>query len=450
MGIVTRKRIIVQLLALVTMVAGVRPAYAIPAFARKYSLPCSACHEAWPKLNNFGQVFRDNGYQLGNGHDAPIYQQLSYWPITFRVTPDWHRESNNRTPVDVVPGNPESGKMESTITTSGFDLSGVDFWTAGTLYKNISFAVQPFIDNAGKSHLLTLFVRFDNVLSSHWLNFKFGRFELDTLLSEKRLLTLNDTGGFYSIYHFLPRGDNNIFGGIGDNQLGIELMGHSANSYTRYSISLLNSNKGELGLTSNETYNVYADFTQGFEIPRLGLQRVGVYGYLGQSPTFFQTSAGVPIPGTGTGNRSFYRAGAYGLWYAGKFDFSTFYLHGQDNAFLGNAVPANQPLNLPAASAGPSWNGGFVEAHYTHNRQFVLVGRYELVRMSRQANPSIRSDFGDLDVWTAGYRWYPFMSSRAGLAWVQEYSRQRSRGTAPLTGRDVTSSSFLMGFDFDF
>ncbi len=29
--------------------------YAIPAFARKYGMPCSACHEAWPKLNNFGQ-----------------------------------------------------------------------------------------------------------------------------------------------------------------------------------------------------------------------------------------------------------------------------------------------------------------------------------------------------------------------------------------------------------
>src|SRR5260370_1279919 len=24
--------------------------YAIPAFARKYGMPCSSCHEAWPKL----------------------------------------------------------------------------------------------------------------------------------------------------------------------------------------------------------------------------------------------------------------------------------------------------------------------------------------------------------------------------------------------------------------
>ncbi len=43
--------------------AAPRTAFAIPAFARKYGLPCSACHEAWPKLNNFGLAFRDNGFQ---------------------------------------------------------------------------------------------------------------------------------------------------------------------------------------------------------------------------------------------------------------------------------------------------------------------------------------------------------------------------------------------------
>ncbi len=43
---------------------------AIPSFARKYNLPCSACHTAWPELNAFGQAFRDNGYQMMNDLDA--------------------------------------------------------------------------------------------------------------------------------------------------------------------------------------------------------------------------------------------------------------------------------------------------------------------------------------------------------------------------------------------
>jgi hypothetical protein len=31
-----------------------QPANALPAFARKYGLRCSACHESWPMLNYFG------------------------------------------------------------------------------------------------------------------------------------------------------------------------------------------------------------------------------------------------------------------------------------------------------------------------------------------------------------------------------------------------------------
>jgi len=60
MGIVTSRRINSLLFALGIFVARVQPSYGIPALARKYGLPCSACHEARPRLNNFGQTFKDN------------------------------------------------------------------------------------------------------------------------------------------------------------------------------------------------------------------------------------------------------------------------------------------------------------------------------------------------------------------------------------------------------
>ncbi|PYV98056.1 MAG: hypothetical protein DMG89_12295, partial [Acidobacteria bacterium] len=111
-----------------------QPLHAIPAFARKYGLPCSACHEAWPKLNSFGQKFKDEGYQLGNEKDAPIYQQPTYWPVAMRITPHWHFESAGRTPIDTAAG----GTVEQTLNTHGFDLTGIDILTGGTLAKNIS------------------------------------------------------------------------------------------------------------------------------------------------------------------------------------------------------------------------------------------------------------------------------------------------------------------------
>ena len=77
--------------------------------------------------------------------------------------------------MDAVPGNAGSGLVEKSITTSGFDISGLDIITAGTLSNNISFFVQPFINASGSSSLAQSWVRFDNLAKSPWLNFKMGK-----------------------------------------------------------------------------------------------------------------------------------------------------------------------------------------------------------------------------------------------------------------------------------
>src|ERR1700732_2890110 len=76
----------------VVMFVFVSPASAIPAFARKCSLRCTACHEAWPVLNDFGRSFRDNGYQLRLGKDDTVTADPGYWPGSVHVTP---RDHNN-------------------------------------------------------------------------------------------------------------------------------------------------------------------------------------------------------------------------------------------------------------------------------------------------------------------------------------------------------------------
>jgi len=148
------------LLATFILLGSVRNALAIPAFARKYGLPCSACHEGWPKLNSFGQTFKDNGYQLMNDRDAPIYQNASYWPVAMRITPHWHYESVGNTTVDASGG----GTTEQTVKTSGFDLTGIDILAAGTLAKNISFLLVPSIDPGdGPVGFESANVRFSNI-----------------------------------------------------------------------------------------------------------------------------------------------------------------------------------------------------------------------------------------------------------------------------------------------
>jgi len=418
-----------------------KSAVAIPAFARKYGLPCSACHETWPKLNVFGQTFKDNGYQLMNDRDSPIWQNPSYWPITLRITPNWHRESTNRVPID------EAGGAEQRITAHGFDLSGLDILTGGTLYNNISFLLVPSSDNTGAFHFESAWARFDNLLKSPWLNVKMGKFELDNVISEKRIETISNNGGFYQLYHFVPVGDNNAFGAIGDNQLGVEVGGHSLNDRTRYSVSVLSSNDGNVGLPSN-SYSTFVTASQAFDTGKLGVDRVGAYVFAGKAPTFNLNSGGVPVSGGARGNKSFHREGVFGLFYVKKLDFSLFYQHGWDNEFFGTSTPADG-TPLPPGAQAPTWNGGFIETHYTVNPQMIFIQRSEWVRMSRQPLASNPSDLGDIDAYTFGYRWYPFMFSRAGFAFHNEYSIVRQKRAA-LSGLNLTNSSLMFGFDFDF
>src|SRR5690606_41010616 len=41
-------------------------ALSMPEFARRYNLSCSVCHDAFPRLNAFGQAFADMNYRLPN------------------------------------------------------------------------------------------------------------------------------------------------------------------------------------------------------------------------------------------------------------------------------------------------------------------------------------------------------------------------------------------------
>ena len=445
-------------LALLILGTG-QSANALPAFARKYGLRCSACHESWPMLNFFGQKFKDNGYQLMNDRDAPIRQNPGYWPVTFRITPIWHRVSTNEVPTDQSPTGAQK------LTESGFDLSGLDFHTGGTLDKNISFYVLPSSDATASFHFETVMARLDNIGNSPWLNIKLGKFELDNLLSEKRILTLTADGGIYQLYHFIPVGDGNIFGQIGDNQLGLEYMGHSANDRTRVSAALLSSNDGQVGLPYGaESYSGFFTASQAFDFGRLGVSRFGAYAMVGEAPTIWLTSGGGTsiIPGSGTGNKGFSREGFVGQIYFGEHaDVTVVTQHGEDSAWFGqgygdyidnpstflNATPST---TLPAGDRNPTWNGVLVEPHYVISPQAIVLARYETMRMSQQSTPGTASNLGNITTYTLGARYNPFMTPRAGFAYHAEYNWFHQDGTGAAPATNLTSSELLFGIDFDF
>ena len=55
-------RVLLPLLAMSWVVP--EPVEAIPAFARRYELPCHFCHEGYPQLSVLGEQFKERGYRL--------------------------------------------------------------------------------------------------------------------------------------------------------------------------------------------------------------------------------------------------------------------------------------------------------------------------------------------------------------------------------------------------
>lgn len=62
---------------------------AVPSFARKHEINCSACHTAYPQLNATGREFKENGYRFltaGKGTDmlevSDLLQMEKHVPVS--------------------------------------------------------------------------------------------------------------------------------------------------------------------------------------------------------------------------------------------------------------------------------------------------------------------------------------------------------------------------------
>jgi hypothetical protein len=421
-----------------------------------------------------------------NDRDSPIWRDKSYWPIAMYGIPEWHRESSSNQPVDTTPGGTPPGQSARRVTSQGFDFSGIAWWMSGTLNKNISFLLLPTIfalQPNGNWEVVfeSAWARFDNLGGSPWLNVKMGKYELDLPVSEKRSLNFSNYGGLYYVYHFFPVGSNPTMiaalQGLNSNQLGVEVLGHSANSYTRYALNVVSSNAGSFGNPYGTSVDFYGRFEQAWNVPHdLGYMKASGFTYLGQWPTYFQTltppgGTPAPIPGTGTGNKGWTASGASLLWFTPKWVWDNVYVHGTENAYLANNLPSN--VTLPAGAKNASWNGGFSEVDYMYTPQLAFTSRYEMVRMGQQGIPlgtvatnsngtssTIHADTGNLDALTFGIRWYPFMTTWDGFAVNPEYSVIRSRGvtnnlfagtySGTFNDLDSKSSSIFLGLNFEF
>jgi hypothetical protein len=213
----SRKFVIVGVLAMIglgcyELAYQVPRAGAIPAFARKYDFACNVCHvPSFPKLNDFGNLFRDHGYQLGTDQELPTWEGLTkgYWPISFRTTVGYQFQSKTGlTNAAATAANGGIPVGDVTSTSGSFGFTGLDILSFGILHRDITFGIvyTPALGSAGfgtspsDGDLESAFIKLDNLQrfiglgsDNYLMNLKVGKYELDLPFSEKRSPTLNTT-----------------------------------------------------------------------------------------------------------------------------------------------------------------------------------------------------------------------------------------------------------------
>lgn len=384
---------------------------AIPAFARKYGFNCNMCHTSFTKLNDFGQRYRDFGYQMPG--QAAMEKNVFDTPPPLAL----------RTSVGMVASHHKKNE------TSSFGILGLDLLAAGVLHKNISFLMiyTPRIDEPAGTYegpqnganpsqtgaLESASIVFSNLVTDA-LNVRIGRFEpAYHAISSKRSYYLLQG---YEIYGFVPTQSNSF--SFDDNQIGLELTGHLKNGF-HYAAGLINGTGANPD--NNKQKDLYADIYQvcGHGEGQSAGYRVGAFGYLGWQPLTVPGGYEGPIGETnGIHNKKFYRLGGDISLNYKTFNLRTLLLFGGDDKSFNDLKPTEEY----------KYSGGIIELDYAGlmNNRLMASALYNWV------SPPSYDNARKLWAFSALVRYYLGDWTAVNVALHAEYTHRQTGDDAPL------------------
>jgi len=386
--------------ATVGALAGLAPSSrAVPVFARKYGFNCTMCHSSYPRLNDFGQRFRRNGYRIPGRESVEKMVYEAQAPFAMRTSAGYNSETYRNLP--------------DATDVSQFQLNGLDVLSAGLLGPNAGyFAVYtPEIKGARGVAPQTGMLESANVIltakNTTWFTARIGRFEpAYAAFSVKRSLTVAP----YEVYDFSsPNGVP-----FSDTQTGIEIAGWGRNGY-RYAAGVVN------GSGSNNDSDAPLDFyARGEKVFGSGEgqtagQRLG-----------FTVYRGIARPGPGMTRKSFTRLGVDTSLNLGAWSLGAQFLHGEDHK------------DLWAADRTVTFDGGFAELLYQPTTHIVGFARYDWVSTPADLRAGVSR-------WTVGSRYYLEDSVAIHL----EYSARSQSPVSSGMGH-ATERLFTLRMDFGF
>jgi len=316
------------------------PAGAMPVFTRKYGLNCSNCHSGFPRLNDWGQRFRANGYRLPGRENEEKTVLETPPPVALRTTFGY---TIDRFENDAVGTN-----------VSGFRMHGLDILSAGVLAPHVSYLLvyPPQVAGSRGVEEQTGTIEMASVvfsgLGSPWLNLRAGRFEpAYAAFSVKRHLSVTP----YEVYEYAFPGGTPF----SETQEGIELAG-SGGGFA-YAAGLVNGSATNQPDDGPSDGYARASVVLGPGEGQSAGQRFGVTGYLGRG----RPAGGVdPL-------RTFSRVGVDASLNLKQLNLATQWLYGSDDR------------RLWGRADDVCWTGFFAELSWQPLVECLAFARYDLV-----------------------------------------------------------------------
>ena len=157
-------------------------ANAIPSFARKYALNCTACHTAPPRLNTFGERFLENGYQLPGTQDGGTTGKKNLGDVSLD---DFSNYAGVRLRGNILrshqfkqqhPPGAEAGTTQNTTDLAFPEVFSL--FTAGTLAKNIGFFAELESNlEESRTGIERAFITFNNIGGENIANIRVGQID---------------------------------------------------------------------------------------------------------------------------------------------------------------------------------------------------------------------------------------------------------------------------------
>ena len=474
------------------MLASVPKTSAIPAFSRKYQTSCTTCHNNYPELNDFGEVFKKNGFKFPNDDesfvkDPPVMlgakaQKEAFpgavfpgeipgsVPIAFRYSGNFTWNARQPQPLQATAFVPE---------TDLFVPNTFTIISAGSFGQNLAFWIDNDISTGGTGAgggLGDGYLRYNDIghvfgLPKNAFNVRFGQFELDLPFTQARSIypsaydifseTALARAPACSATQTTCQTTNNPFF-LGTPQRGIEFGGYPNNGNFTWSVAVVDGTNSAYGLgpalTARNTKDVYIRVSQRFNLERdpesrKAIQaagptgprdhtsiRFGAFYYHGDNQLNY---GGSQFSFLGTIGEPFYRVGGDVRFKYRKMELFGVGLTGHDNNHFIDTV-AQTVVNTRAVT----YSGGFAGSNFWIYPWMIAYMRYDFVNSPTDFANGI-SEHRTRNRFSPGFQ----MLVRANIKVIAEYQYHWGQPyTDPTTGATLffRPNSFVSGIDYVF